>query len=210
MQLSTIRSEVRTAAGFDANDANASDTQLNSLINRALRNINGMRDWDWRKASETINTVVDQQEYARNSRAARTVRVEDVEQGYTLLMSTPSNTTRYQDFRGRPAFWYVEAGQLVLTPKPSEVRAIKHVYLRSELTLSGDTDEPMVPDDAIDMVIVQAAVYLLDRTDDTSQRRLLKDQLDELIDTQDKNTRRAKGSPVVHTRRDWFRPGRGV
>lgn len=207
MQLSTIRSEVRTAAGFDASDAHASDTSLNSLINRALRTINGMRDWDWRKATETINTVVNQETYAVDARAIRTVRVEDVERGDLLLMITPEGAARYNDFSGRPAYWYIEAGQLHLVPNPSEVRAIEHTYLRNELTLSGDTDVPLIPDDAIDMVILHAAVSLLARTDDTSQMRLLQAELDKAIDTQERNARRAKGSPIVRSRRDWSRRG---
>lgn len=210
MQLSVIRSEVRTAAGFDATDAHASDTQLNSLINRALRVVNGMRDWDWRKASETINTVVGQETYARDARAIRTVRLEDVERGDLLEMITPQVSSRYNDFTGRPTFWFVEAGQIHLTPTPSEVRAIKHTYLRNELTLVNDTDEPLVPDDAIDMVILHAAVALLARTDDTSQMRLLENEYQKAVEAQERNARRAKGSPIIHTRRDWHRPGRGI
>lgn len=207
MQLSTIRSEVRTAAGFDSTDAHASDTQLNSLINRALRVINGMRDWDWRKENETITTVVNQASYGRDATAVRTVRLEDVERGDLLDMITPMASARYNDFSGRPAFWYVEKGRIWLVPTPSEARTIKHTFLRSETTLSGDTDEPLVPDDAIDMVILHAAAALLARTDDTSQMRLLERQYTQAVEAQERNARRAKGSPIIHSRRDWSRRG---
>jgi len=210
MQLSAIRTDVRVAAGFDASDPLASDTQLNSLINRAVRTVNAMRDWDWRKASETITTANGTTAYARNARAIRTIRIEDTEEGDLLEMITPEAATRYNDMTGRPVFWFVEDGEINFVPTPDGVRTFKHVYLQDEATLSDDTDEPLVPDDAIDMVILNAAISLLARTDDTSQARLLERELTRVSEAQLKNARRARGAAIVKTRRDWSRYGTGL
>lgn len=203
MQLSELQTEVRNAAGFDVSDPQATNAVLNPIINRAIRVMNGMRDWDWRIASETIATVVGQAGYPRDARAVRTVRVQDVDSGNGLIMTTAEAATRYSKYNGRPTFWYVEGGTLVMYPKPDSVRDIKHVYLQNEEELVISTDTPLIPDDAIDAAVLLAATFLLARSDDTSQLRLVEAQYNKAIRMVEQNARRAKGAPVIKTRRDW-------
>ena len=207
MELDDIRNEVRIRAGVDGQDAMAADSILTSLVNASIREVANMRDWDWLVASETINTVVDTDAYARDALAKTTIRVEDVARGELLRIVTPRAAARYNDISGRPVFWHVEAGQLVLVPTPSEVRAIKHVYIRMETALSGDTDEPLVPDYAINLVIVKAALRVAARMDNTSQYRLLADEERDVTYALQNEVRRGKGAPTIDSRRDWTRRG---
>lgn len=203
MQLSDIRNEVRVRAGFDDGDPFASNSVLNILINASLRSINGKADWDWRKATETINTVAGQTSYAVNSRAVSSVRVEDTSVRNELTMINPDAATEYKRLEGRPHYWYIEAGQLNVVPTPQDVRALEHTYLRSEETLVNDSDAPLIPDDMIDLVILRTAVSLLSRSDDQSQRGALYAEYRTLLDDVMRNVRRAKGSPKSRSRRDW-------
>ena len=204
MQLQTLQDEVRIRAGVDGADAMATDAILTSLINAAIREVSNMRDWDWYVTSETITTVVGQIPYARNAAARKTIRVEDGVSGELLVPVTAEAAARYNDHEGYPALWFVGGGSLHLLPQPSVVRAIKHVYTTSETALSGATDEPLIPDYAIDLVIVKAALKLAARMDNTSMHRLLAKEERDVIDTLQDDARRSKPAPAIDTRRDWY------
>lgn len=207
MQLSDLRTAVRIRAGFDSADAMATDAILTELINASIREVTNARDWDWNKSSETINTVAGTAAYARAADCRTTVRIEDATDKELLRQTTPKNAVRYKDFTGRPAFWYVEAGQINLVPTPNTVRALTHTYLASETALSGDSDEPDIPDYAIDAVIIKAAMKLAARTDNTSLQRLLAQDHRDVMEGLANDARRAKGAPIIDTRRDWGRQG---
>lgn len=203
MQLQDIRTAVLYRAGVDDADNAVPSAVLNSFINAAIREITVMRDWDWHKASETINSVVDQNNYTRASDCRNTVRVIDSADNLVLRQVTPTQAEKWKDISGRPAFWYVEGGSLYLSPTPSTVRAYTHWYLKSETALTGDTDEPAIPDYAIDLVIVKAALRVATRFDNTSLLQLLEREERDMIDALADDARRAEGPPGIDIRRDW-------
>lgn len=203
MQLSDIRTEVRYRAGVDSNDAMAGDAVVTAFINSAVREVANMRDWDWNKASETITTVAGTATYSRNAAARTTTRVENTTDNYLLRSTTPKAAARWAGRTTAPLYWYVEAGQLVLVPTPAAAVNIKHTYLAAETPLVTDFDEPSIPDYAIDLVIIKAAMKLAARMDNTSMHRLLAQDERAAVDSLRDDARRAKGSPRIDAREDW-------
>ena len=105
--------------------------------------------------------------------------------------------------RSLPRFWYVEGGSLYLVPTPTSARNYTHVYVATEPTLSLDADEPDIPDYAIDLVVIKAAIMVSARTDNTSLQMLLQQEEKDLLDSFYDEARRSRGSVVPQTRRDW-------
>ena len=203
MQLQAIRTEVRDRSGVDSADGMAVDAVLTRLINSALREVANMRDWDWLKAEETITTVVGQTSYARNSAARVSTLLIDDQYSEVMRLVTPRAAASYARYDGRPMVWHVQAGSLIVYPKPSTVRTLTHTYLRIEPALVDDTDVPIMPDYAIDLVIVKAGLKVAARTDNTSQHRLLSQEEKDIIESLASGARRSKGAPIIDSRRDW-------
>lgn len=178
--LSEMRTMVRDATGLDATDGHATDTILTSLINRALRTAAAEERWDWYKASETITLVAGTSTYARAATARATDRLINTTttgQNTPLRLVTPSQLERYRArSAGMPVAFAVEGGSLVVAPTPSAAGTLRHVYWRTETTLLGDSDTALIPDWAIDLVIIRAALSVAARLDNASLTRQLKDE----------------------------------
>jgi len=204
MQLTDIRDKARDSAGIDSTDAMAADAVVTSMVNQAVRQVNSLRDWDWLYASETINSVDGTSSYTPAADWRTTVRVTDDADGGKLLRISPDAAARYnQRVAVRPMFWYVEAGSLYLVPTPTSAKAYTHTYIKTETELSADSDEPAIPDWAVDLVIIKVALKLAARTDNTSQFRLLKDEERETMRSLEGEARRARGAQPINSRRDW-------
>lgn len=205
MQLSDMRTAVRERAGLDSNDAMVPDTVVTGFINGALRQVAMMQDWDWNWSSETINTVVGTDTYARAADARKTDVVSNTTTGDVLRQVSKRLGLDYTDLgrTGPPRYWYVQGGQLVIVPIPDQVYALKHVYVATEPTLVNDTDEPDLPDWAIDIVLVKAAIMVTARTDNTSQQRLLEQEERDILDSLDDEAKRSRGSVAIDRRTDW-------
>lgn len=208
MQLSAMRALVIARAGYDSTDGFATSTVVNGFINAALRQIAMIQDWDWLYGSETITTVANTAAYARHASARKTDRVIDIADGGLLRQINKGAAARYAEGTTHPTtalprFWYVEAGQLVLIPTPRTVRTYKHVYVGGETSLSSDSSEPTLPDWAIDIAIVKAALMLATRTDNTSQVQLLAQEERDLLEALIGEARRARGHAIPDSRRDW-------
>jgi len=203
MELSQIRTEVRDRVGIDAQDAMATDATLNRMINAALREVANMRDWDWQTVEEEISLSVGVNKYDRGYLARSSTRLSYESNGDNLRLVTPRAAAAYQRYSGPPQVWYVQAGQLVVYPTPTKVDTLIHTYMSAEEALEQDDDEPLVPDYAIDLVIVKAALKVAARTDDTSKYQLLSAAEADIVSSLIDEARRSKGAPVINFRRDW-------
>lgn len=208
MQLVDLRRNAKQRAGLNVNDAFVVDAVITDFVNAAIRQVAMMQDWDWNYSSETITSVVDQPAYARAADCRKTDRVIDIADAGLLEQISKKQAVRYlpeaSTLRGViPRFWYVEGGQLILIPTPTSVRTYRHVYVAAEPTLSADADVPDIPDWAIDLVIVKAALMITARTDNTSQHQLLEREEKDLLEALADEARRARGSAIPQTRRDW-------
>ncbi len=203
MQLSTIRDNVRFRYGLASGGNQASSTVLNHLINAAIRQVTVARDWDWNTVAETIATTAGTESYSRSSGARKSMRLIDTEYGRALKLITGTAAAKYRNLTGVPAFWWIEGGLIHLAPTPQGVRSYEHVYQGAEPTLVSDTDEPTIPDWAIDYVIAMACLSLARRLGDndrvTQFFREVKTWEDRLAD----DARSAAPTPTRQTRRDW-------
>ena len=207
MQLTDIRDAAKRRAGMDTNDGMVADTVMTEFVNGAVRQVALMMDWDWNFASETIASVADQAAYTRAADCKRTDRVVDAEDNALLEQISKRQAVRFNpgstQTRSLPRFWYVEGGSLYLVPTPTSARNYTHVYVATEPTLSLDADEPDIPDYAIDLVVIKAAIMVSARTDNTSLQMLLQQEEKDLLDSFYDEARRSRGSVVPQTRRDW-------
>ncbi len=203
LQLSSLRQLVRNKAGIDSSDANVSDTVVTEFVNSAARQVYSMKDWDWLFGSETITTVNGTPSYTPAADWRKSDRIVDTEEQTVLLAITPHAAERFVDYIGIPRFWYVEAGQIHFVPTPTSVRTYKHVYIKAHTVLALDTDETMMPDDYIDLLIIKAAIMIAARMNNTSKHRLLMSEQRDMITALQDEASRSRATRITATRRDW-------
>jgi hypothetical protein len=207
-QLSDLRSRVQTAYGIASGDTQANSSTLTTLINMALREIANDRQWDWNEAVATITTVANQEAYSLPADHRKTMRIVDTNLGREILQATPTWITRYRDVTGIPVYWFIQDSQIHLVPTPSAAgETYEHVYQRTEVTLSSDTDEPNIPSWADDLVVYTTAVKLAVRLNNRERRELLQSELDRIKQSLADDARRTHGTPRRPSRRDWTRQG---
>lgn len=204
MQLSDLRSEVRYRAGVDPYDAMAADAVVTAFINSALRRVANMRDWDWYVERDNLTTVAGTQTYGVPATARNMIRIEGSTDPGLLKLVTPGFAARFSGQTGYPKYWFVQGGSIYLVPTPAKAGLVYTMwYSQQENTLAADSDTPLLPDYAIDLVVIKAALMLAARTDNASQHRLLKDEEREAEASLVDDARRSKGSPTINSRRDW-------
>lgn len=207
MQLSELRRAVRDHYGIASNEGQAQNDVLNRLINASIREFTLERDWDWNTKIETVATVVDQEEYSRAADARKTMRIVDTEFGRILQHVSANYGARYRNFSSIPVFWWIEGGVLHFAPTPSDVRNYEHVYQKTETALSGDTDEPTIPDWAIDQVIALACLKLARRLGDANKQVEFAQEVEYTRQALADDVSGAQPNPRRATRRDWTRQG---
>jgi hypothetical protein len=210
MQLINIRSNIINRAGIALTDAMADTTSLNMLVNSAVREMSSLRDWGWDQSTQAIPTVSGTDSYAFNTDLKKVLRVVNLDEGTIVRQITATAAIRYLDQQGDPVFWYLSGANIVFAPVPQKVINMELVYLAAPTDLSGDTDEPAIPDYAIDLVIVMAAVKVAARIDDWSRHRMLTAEVRGLQESLLDDARRAQGPPSIATRRDWARLGQVI
>lgn len=205
MQLSDIRDEVRLRCGIAATDGLATDEDLTTIVNSALRYVSALRDWPWLVATESFSTVVGQTEYTPSDSDWRTtIRLEIPEHDFPLTHRTPRQVAKFLNHEGPyPVIYYVERGKIILAPKPTQVVTVKHVYLINETPLDSDSDEPLCPDYAIDLVIIKAAKTLAPRIRDNTLMRQLQGEWEEAVGSLLDEVNRSRGSVIPSHRTDW-------
>jgi hypothetical protein len=158
MQLQDIRSEVRIRGGLATSDTALSDSVLNTLINSALRTVTTMYDWPWLVAQSTpTETTAGTAAYtiATNFRKIQSIYVgpDDSDPPVRKLRyKTPPDVLRFRRKDGRPAYYTYHQGQLLLAPTPDATYDIDIYYYSYEAVLSSDTDAPLLPDWAMEML----------------------------------------------------------
>ena len=160
-----LRAAVRSALGADATDPFFKNAVVDDKINEAVQFIATDRDWPWLEATTTITTVSGTAGYslptdwartqtvAVNGRQARPMSIED----YRQAESTDGLT---------PYRYCIYASQILLHPTPGEVFTVRHDYIKTEPSLSGDNDEPLIPDRFSYAVVARACGQLSNRGND--------------------------------------------
>lgn len=165
MQLQDIRTEVLETAGLASDDARFPSATLNRIINRALRQIGSEADWPWNEVTSSFGTIANQQQNNPPANWARTIRLAYENRDLTQFQSR--DTIWLINDTGSPVGYYIEHDQIHMVPVPDGVYTITHVYHAYETALSGDTDEPNLPDRYIDWLIFTALVQVAARIRDS-------------------------------------------
>ena len=188
MQLSDIRTEIRTRMNVGTTDANISNSVLTTLINAALRHISVQYDWPWLEVEATANTVAGTETITL---ASNVRKVTHMYHEYHELL--------YRQFRDRPLFYGLtgppvafseQAGVYYVWPTPNAVYTVSYGYiLDKEPALSADSDKPLVPDWAISLVITQACILVARRLRDRDTERGFYAEYRDLLQTMTDNIR---------------------
>lgn len=204
-QLQDIRTEILETAGLAADDARFPDATMNRIVNRALRQIGREAEWPWNQGSETINTVADTPAYTPAAAWTKTIRLRYEDRD--LVEMSPRDAQQFANDTGSPRIFYIEEDQIHVVPTPDGVYAIEHVYQGVETALSGDTDEPNLPDRYLDWLVYTALVSVATRVQDTELYGIADRERRQWRQRAHDDRRRSTGTMVPQTRTDIDWPG---
>lgn len=159
MQLSTLRSALRTRLGVPTSDALFTDSVCTELINAALHAIETKHDWAWLEDVETIATVNGDDTYASADSAwMRTVSLtisgrQPLERKPIVALDALLGTT------GDPRFYGIFGEEIIVRPVPTSALNMTHRYIKAETDLAGDADEPLMPASYHHALVSLAAHY---------------------------------------------------
>lgn len=145
LDLTTMRTAVRTRLGNPSTDGFFSDAQLTDLVNEALQVISAEADWPWQEATTTFSTAAGTNTYTPptdwiQTRALVIDGYDAME--YRTLAEIREYLTTSQDV---PTAYTVSGETLLLRPTPDGVYTVRHDYVKSEPALANDTDAPLMP-----------------------------------------------------------------
>jgi hypothetical protein len=161
MQLQTIRDEVRTRLGLSANDGLSQNAALTSLVNAALRQVSLMRDWPWLEKHTTVTvspgnaTVTAPADFRKVSGLS----YEDRD----LPFRQPRQRAVFHDIQAPPVAFTRRGSTIEVLPEPDTSYTLNLVYTANDVVLSGNTDQPLLPDWAVDLLIAQTCLLVARR-----------------------------------------------
>lgn len=150
MDLATLREAVIRNLGGSPSveyDSNMASDVLTAIFNETLQLTTTVHDWPWLDAVETLTTVSGTDSYTPGATWVRTRELQ-------IDTYEPLTYTSYSDLdtrapvstaTGIPSFYTVFAGALILRPTPNAVLSIRHRFVRTEPTLTDDSDTPLIP-----------------------------------------------------------------
>jgi hypothetical protein len=165
MQLSAIRTEVRTRSGLNSSDANFTDAILTTLINASLRQISIAEDWPWLQVTTTANTVAGTETISLAANCRKVVQMQYEHRDLRYVQFRDRHM--YYALTGYPSVFSESAGSYYIWPTPDAVYTIQYSYYRTtETALSADGDTPLLPDWAIDLLISKVCSLVARRNRD--------------------------------------------
>lgn len=204
MELQDIRTNVRYRLGLNSDDRVARDAVLTALINSSIRQMSAEHDWSWlRQYGASWNLSAGTNVYGLVATQRRILWAKISDQNESLKLVTPDFAAKYSQQTGTPRYYYVDNGGFNLFPTPHKAMVMNYSYLTIETPLANDTDEPLVPDWAIEWVIVTTARMLAARLDDGSQYQMLTIEANNIMKGLKNDARNAAGTPTIDSRRDW-------
>ena len=159
LDLSTMRTAVRTRLGSPATDGFFSDAQLNDLINEGLQAYATEHDWPWLEATETLTTSAGSAALSPSGTWTRTKGL--IIDGYDALEMVSLAELRGvpTTIRGVPRVYCIEQEAILLRPVPNAAYSVTHDYYKVEPELVGDANQPLLPSQ-FRYAIIEYATYL--------------------------------------------------
>lgn len=163
--LGTLRPRVQRRMSAHDTDSLLTPDVIDDFVNIAVIQVSNEADWPWLFTDVDFSTVVGQTAYGNADGAIpadwqETDSIVDTTDGTSLSQRSIQelDTVIYP---GTPRIYAVYEDKLQLKPTPSDVRTIKHRYVRSEKTLTGDQDTLYMPDGlGIDEGVIEYASHL--------------------------------------------------
>lgn len=165
MNLSQLRTAVRTRCGFNGSDSFHTDDSLNAAINEANWTLADEQDWPWLTDTETLSTVAGTATVAVASDWKSTVSLHRILDTFADRLDPVSidDIDRYSDNQGCPQVFAEWGSALVLAPVPDNTYSLRHRYRRVEDELIADTDTPLSPQSMHRLIVLKAAAIAFAR-----------------------------------------------
>ena len=143
MQLSEMRTAVRTRLGNPSTDGFFSDANLTDLINEALQVISTEDDWPWLQTSENIALVSGDGSYppAANWIRTKQLHITNFEPLVLISLAEVNEITA----QGQPEYYHIYDEEILVRPIPTVAATLIHQYIRTETALAADGDTPLMP-----------------------------------------------------------------
>lgn len=157
--LSTIRSYVYDRVDISQDDAKFGATTMSNLINMALRQVSARFDPWWLLTSGTVTTTVGDTTYDLSTLLTRFRKVQSVvdNNGFEVLAVNKREISRYLRMaNASPAVYVVKSSVLTLAPPPDSAVNFTVEYYQNESPLVSDTDQPALPVEYTDWLVVVA------------------------------------------------------
>lgn len=161
MNLAQFRSSLRTRMGVPSNDAFYTDNVCDNFVNAALRDIDGAAAWRWNEDEQSVDIVNGTRSYDLPERYKASLFVATSE-GFELERATAAHHRLLRGASGRPKVWDIYGSQLRVAPNPDGAYTLTHAYLKGEVSLDADEEEPILPV-VWHQAVIERAVYLAHR-----------------------------------------------
>lgn len=176
MNVSEYRAAVRLQLGLAAADAVIPDEIVLWALNGAAKNIATEKDWPWLYNEETADTTEDDSSLPLSSEYTRTVFVT-VDGGTPLEPRSHIDLASDRTTTGRPWAYTVDANALRLYPVPDDAYPVVHAFYRTEPDLVLETDSPLLPDAYSERLVLEAAIKVAVRTNNTGRLKELREEV---------------------------------
>lgn len=203
--LSALRTAVYTATRISSTDPSLTSTTLTALINRALKFMATEHDWPWLYAESTISAVVGTRDYSWPTGATRINWLAiDKYDPFTPVQRKVALRYSDTDRTGRPSM-FTDAGHgtIRIAPYPNQAYTINIGYFQDEAVLSGDSDEPLLPDMYDDVLVARTMILIGQRRNDKDLIREGEDLYNDWIRVIGDNVPTSSQKPRTRTRTDW-------
>lgn len=203
MNAGQMVNAVYRRSGYPTDDPLVTPEVVLDAVNEALRLIAAERDWPWLQASTTFSTTAGDATYALPSSYMRTRRIVDPDTEPLERYDARQLEELYGEDGGEPVAFAIDGEEIILRPIPNGARTYTHYYVRTERTLTADTEDPYLPSQFHDAAVALAESLVHDVGRDPKRAEAARDRYEKLwrprmLD----DARRARG-----TLRPRIRPG---
>lgn len=158
MDRTEIAPIVRDRLGLPADDNRVNNTTIYLSINAALRRMANDFDWPWLITSETFTLSSGTTDHSVPADFQRTMWIAVPDDGFEITNTQRRALIKYAPARAYPRYFSTEGRVVKFAPTTNRDLVIEHQYVRNENQLNSDSDEPLCPDDAIDVIVLYAAI----------------------------------------------------
>lgn len=174
MELSEIRRQARTEFGIDETDTTFSNEVLTGLINSGLRTVTTLDRWPWMQQRATVDLVSgDSQVPAISDLSTIDSIMLTGDKAKAITYSLTKERVRFANRTGPPARYYTISNSIYILPTPDKVYTLEIDYWSDlEIPLVDNSDQPLLPDLHMNLLINQVCILMSRRTGDLDREKV--------------------------------------